>query len=413
LRALVISDTHFGAWTGHDVLRDPDALARLSPHLDDVDEVIILGDLFDLLFACTEDAFLAAEPLLDLLREKLQGKRVVFVPGNHDHRVIVRQVEALREARLLSAQWSPEIAQDVLSQLYFRRFFAARMDGVDFDIRYPTYWVGRVLCTHGHYLDPHARKEGSPADKLLGRLIWSIALGGAPEPVQMEQYEAVITLLTEELYTLAQLPHGTAAQRNVYERAQQLSDLVHRLNAPLHMTQRLVRRIRNGRMVAEEDQPPPHTDDHYRQAKLEAGEREARTGVPGGQAASYPLARLVRPSDPREHALRAFSLVVKNLGWDREADQIVFAHTHQPLAGATVAGSHVRYWNTGSWIYEPDLASQHAYVRYLRYAWPGTAVLIDTDEPAPSLLELRRDLNPLYAAPAASSINASTRPSMS
>jgi hypothetical protein len=50
---------------------------------------------------------------------------------------------------------------------------------------------------------------------------------------------------------------------------------------------------------------------------------------------------------------------------------------------------------TGSWIYEPDLSSRQAYARYLHYAWPGTAVVIDDEEPQPRLLELLADLNPL------------------
>ena len=58
-----------------------------------------------------------------------------------------------------------------------------------------------------------------------------------------------------------------------------------------------------------------------------------------------------------------------------------------------------RYWNTGSWIYEPDLGSRQAYARYLRYAWPGTAVLIDEDQPQPQLLEMLADLNPLAGGP--------------
>ena len=59
------------------------------------------------------------------------------------------------------------------------------------------------------------------------------------------------------------------------------------------------------------------------------------------------------------------------------------------------SGSRTRYWNTGSWIYEPDLGSRQAYARYLRYAWPGTAIVIDDEEPEPRLLELLADLNPL------------------
>ena len=50
----MISDTHSGAWTGEDLLRHDHDLALLAPHLDDVDEVIFLGDLFDFLLPrCT------------------------------------------------------------------------------------------------------------------------------------------------------------------------------------------------------------------------------------------------------------------------------------------------------------------------------------------------------------------------
>lgn len=76
---------------------------------------------------------------------------------------------------------------------------------------------------------------------------------------------------------------------------------------------------------------------------------------------------------------------------------IVFAHTHQPLADVTRRNGTVRYWNTGSWIYEPDLGSHEDYVSYLRNGWPGTAIVIDTDEPEPRLIEMLSDLNPLHA----------------
>lgn len=61
-------------------------------------------------------------------------------------------------------------------------------------------------------------------------------------------------------------------------------------------------------------------------------------------------------------------------------------------------GARVRYWNTGSWIYEPDLSSRDAFLDYLRQAWPGTAVLIDDHEAAPRLLQIRKHLSPLERA---------------
>jgi len=80
---------------------------------------------------------------------------------------------------------------------------------------------------------------------------------------------------------------------------------------------------------------------------------------------AYPAASVVSPSDPSEGALEAFARVVANLGWSRESDRIVFAHTHQPLADVrSRCDSRTRYRNTGSWIYEPDLGSRQAYARY-------------------------------------------------
>ena len=106
---------------------------------------------------------------------------------------------------------------------------------------------------------------------------------------------------------------------------------------------------------------------------------------------------MISPSDPSEHALEAFAQVVANLGWNRRgrADRL---RPHPPAARLTCArsgDSRTRYWNTGSWIYEPDLGSRQAYARYLRHAWPGTAIVIDDEEPEPRLVELLADLNPL------------------
>jgi hypothetical protein len=141
------------------------------------------------------------------------------------------------------------------------------------------------------------------------------------------------------------------------------------------------------------------SEEHFDRVVREEAVRQRRE-QPAPQAAlphpAYPAASVISPSDPSEHALEAFVTVVENLGWSKEAEQIVFAHTHQPLADVRSSrDSCTRYWNTGSWIYEPDLGSRQAYARYLRYAWPGTVLVIDDEESEPRLLELLADLNPL------------------
>lgn len=407
MRALVISDTHFGAWTGRDLLREEFFLERLAPQLEGIDELIFLGDLFDFLFGSVGDAVDAAGGLLDLIAANLAGKRLVFLAGNHDHHLVHRDAENRLEAQLAAGHsplLSGEPALDSASPGpgYFRSFLARRLPGVEIEIAYPTYSFGGVLCTHGHYLDPHARLSGSRGDRLLTRVLWGIATGGPEDPKTIEDYESTITLLTEWLYVAAQMPHGTHAQQNVFRAVQRAGRVVSTLGLPARGVKRLAAELRD-RGVGDEMGFPLPSERHF-DAVVKAEAARQRREQPAPRAVwphpAYPAASVISPSDPSEHALEAFAKVVANLDWDREAERIVFAHTHQPLADVRCGnGSRTRYWNTGSWIYEPDLASRQAYARYLRYAWPGTAIVIDDEERNPHLVELLADLNPLNGAP--------------
>lgn len=394
MRALVLSDTHFGAWTGDDLLRHDEHLARLAPELDDVDEVVFLGDLFDFLFGTVEQAFAAADGFFSLLRERLQGKRFVFLAGNHDHHLVTRAAEDLLELRIATGGTATELGDEVRRRGYFLRFLERRLEGVEVDVRYPAYEFGGVLMTHGHYLDPHARSAGSLTSRALTRALWAIAAGGREDPRTVDDYESVTTLLTELLYTIAQLPHGTAAQRNVYDAARRAGELAGSVGTPLATVRRALAKVAGGGRAAAAAHGHRH---HYLRALAAERDRRASERPPVHDLArSYTVARVVRPTDPQETAVEAFAQVARNLGWDSHTDRIVFAHTHQPLAGVSAqAGPPVRYWNTGSWIHEPDLSSPEAHDRYLRNAWPGTAVLVDTDMEEPRVLELLRELNPL------------------
>jgi UDP-2,3-diacylglucosamine pyrophosphatase LpxH len=408
MRALVISDTHFGAWTGRDLLREEFFLERLAPQLDGIDELIFLGDLFDFLFGSVGEAVDASAGLLDLIAANLSDKRLVFLAGNHDHHFVHRDAENRMEAQLASGRspllsGEPELA-GASGPGYFRSFLARRLPGVEIEIAYPTYECAGVLLTHGHYLDPHARLTGSRGDRLLTRVLWGIATGGPEDPKTIADYESTITLLTEWLYIAAQMPHGTHAQQNVFRAVQRVGRLATTLGTPVRGAKRLAAELRERGAggVASAEVPLP-SEEHF-DAVVRSEAARQRREQPAPQAAwphpAYPAASVISPSDPSEHALEAFAKVVSNLGWDREAERIVFAHTHQPLADVRCGnGSPVRYWNTGSWIYEPDLGSRQAYARYLRYAWPGTAIVIDDEERDPRLVELLADLNPLTGGP--------------
>jgi UDP-2,3-diacylglucosamine pyrophosphatase LpxH len=402
LRALVISDTHFGAWTGRDLLREDFFLERLAPALEDIDEVILLGDLFDFLFGSVADAVDASSGLLKLIAEKLPGKRFVFLSGNHDHHLVHRDEENQLEAALARGETlRPDggAIHEPPGPSFFQSFLEARLPGIGIEIAYPTYSFAGVLCTHGHYLDPHARMAGSRGSRLLTRTLWAIAAGGPEEPTCEADYESVTTLLTEWLYIAAQMPHGTHAQQNVFSAAQRAGRVAEKAGAPVRGARRVAARVRDR---TEGDTVGLPSEQHFDDVVADEAARQAREQPLVGPPASrpqYPEPTVLTRSSPTEAALEAFSEVVANLGYDQEAEKIVFAHTHQPLDDVRATKGSTRYWNSGCWIYEPDLSSRQAYARYCRYAWPGTAIVIDDAEPQPRLLELLADLNPLSGGP--------------
>jgi hypothetical protein len=286
MRALVLSDTHFGAWTGDDLLRRPEHLERLAPQLDGLDEVIFLGDLLDLLFGRLEEGVAAAGGLLDLLRERLQGRRLVFVAGNHDHHLRLRQAENVLELRIATGRPAEELDEELRRRDFFRAFLERRLEGVEIDIRYPAYRFGEVLLTHGHYLDPHPRRAGSVGSRLLTGALWAIASGGRDDPRTVDDYEGTTTLLTELLFTIAQLPRGTAAQRGVFGVAQRIGRLAAAASAPRRASDRL--RHRAGR--AETVGPRPGSI-----RGLDGGERPSRSARLRARAGSGALPSAAPP----------------------------------------------------------------------------------------------------------------------
>src|SRR5438270_733661 len=91
-------------------------------------------------------------------------------------------------------------------------------------------------------------------------------------------------------------------------------------------------------------------------------------------------ARLSGPT-LRRSGIRAMDALMKALVID--ADEVIFGHTHRPGPLPRDDDWDPRLFNSGSWLYEPNLLGAHdADSPY----WPGTAVFVNADEPP----ELRR-----------------------
>ena len=358
----MISDTHLGAWTGDDLLAHAWAREALRPELERADEVVLLGDFVDLLFAPIEHAFERADGLVELLAHTLVGKRLVWLAGNHDHHILVRRLEALIELRIATGKPDEELPERWRASFFFEAFLRRRLPRTGIEIAYPSCRVGEVVLCHGHYLDGEVR--GSVPNRLLQGGFWQLAGGRTPTPT-IEDYEAALVPLTELLFVEAQLPKGAAAEQRIQAELRRLGRFAAFAATPGREFARLGRAL---------------------------GQRLQARPEPQTPAADYVLARVVAPGASVLPAVRAYARVCRNLGWDQGARWFVFAHTHQPLDGVRADGTSVgpRFWNTGSWIYEPPAASAAEYLGYMEHNWPGSAVVIDTEERSgePQLLEL-------------------------
>ena len=182
MRTLVISDLHLGARIGRDVLRRPEALAALLVALDDVDRLVLLGDVVELLNERGGSSPALARPVLEAIGERVG--EVVLVPGNHDAALIRPWLRARGVPDAVDA----EIQHDATPLLAAVTSWLAP---ARVTVRYPGVWLSpRVWATHGHYLDRHLLPESAfgMTRGLLGRLPRDGAL-----PRDYEQTGASVT----------------------------------------------------------------------------------------------------------------------------------------------------------------------------------------------------------------------------
>ena len=154
-RTLIVSDLHLGSGLGSDVLRRPGPRAALLEALEDVDRLVLLGDVLELRHRPPRYAMAAARPFFEDLGQALAGREIVMSAGNHDHpagRVVARRARAAAQPEPLGLEQRllPEQASPMLAQL------AEWAAPAQVSVAYPGLWVRPdVYATHGHYLDCH------------------------------------------------------------------------------------------------------------------------------------------------------------------------------------------------------------------------------------------------------------------
>src|SRR3954454_15114702 len=353
MRTLPRPDMHRGARPERDALRRDAPLRALLAALEDVDRLVLLGDVVELTEGRATRAMEVAEPVLRAIGARVgAGAEIILVPGNHDAPLVRawlgRTGGPVAVDAPVRADATPALARVVE---------CLRPAGVR--VHYPGVWVSeRIWATHRNYLDRHRIPESG----------YGIARG-----------------------LLCRLPHDGAVPAD-YERAGGPS--LTRLEGTL------ARPLPRPRAAAVDD-----LVELLRASTMPVREKMLRRGL-------APLTSLLLGLQMRRASIPALARVVHRLGVD--ADWVVFGHVHRR---GPLPGDDLRRWrgprgrpriaNTGAWTYEPLLLHRarppHPY-------WPGGAGPIE-DRGPPRALGLLDHLGAPALAPAPPHTRAGSLPS--
>jgi Calcineurin-like phosphoesterase len=387
MRTLIISDLHLGSGLGSDVLSRPGPCAALLEVLEDVDRLVLLGDVLELRHRPPRYAMTAARPFFEELGRVLAGREIVVSAGNHDHLLVESWLgeRALRAPQPfeLEQRLSPEQASPMLAQL------AAWAAPVRVSVAYPGLWVRPdVYAMHGHYLDAHLTV---PTIERLSVALMSRVLGRPAASFGcVEDYEAVGA--------------PVFAWRDTVARDARAGGAVNRVDT-----------IRAWRALAGEQNGAAGRGGSARPGR--AAWRAARSRKLRGLAlaGAFPLAVAalnraglgplrtdISTDELRRAGLRAMGEVADRLGLGDT--HVIFGHTHRagPLPGDDQTEwrgrGGARLMNSGCWTY--DLVFLGRGAGETPY-WPGSCVLVegDSSEP-PQLKRLLLDRSHAELAPA-------------
>jgi len=335
-RRLVISDLHFGS--GDELAHHPLALERLAPQLEWADELLINGDLFELVFGPLHEAVDRARPFFELVNRSVATLR--FIPGNHDHHFVSLAGDERRIAAITGDDPGPAFCVPPAE-----RVLRALCPAVRVLTNYPVTTLDGTTYHHGHYIAPHVESFGW---RMLDRLSWQLTGAQRPDRLGVADYEALQAPLLELLYEMANLPEGVQAQQN-FERW--LVGLGAWMRAPTNVTRQVT----------------GFAAGLFRRSKSELREN---------------------PEVPNDQAAHAMTAVCTNLALP--PGPVCFGHTHSPLhnVASTDDSARWRLFNSGSWMWDRRLRE---HPRYRDTSWPGTVLRVAG--PDVELVELLADLS--------------------
>jgi predicted phosphodiesterase len=357
MRTAVVSDLHLGGLAGADVAREGEEREALVEAVSGADRLVLLGDVVELRERPLAESLEVARPLFERLGRALAGRRVVLVPGNHDHAFAELWLARLRlDGQLLptETEWPVGQGDGAAGRI------AGWMPDAELTLAYPGLHLrDDVYATHGHYLDLHLTipRLESIAASAVARVT-----GRGKSSHSAADYEAIMAPLYAFYAGLAQgaspasLSRGGSLSRDVWRRASA-----------------------NGR------RPQPGSAGRAAMA-LATRFLLGRVTIPGAVAALNglglgPFRATLTGEELRRAGLLAMARVAEVLA--PGAEHVIFGHTHRPgpLPGdeqaewTTLSGT--RLWNTGSWLYEDAFVTTGRQSPY----WPGMVLTLEESGP--------------------------------
>ena len=198
MRTAIVSDLHLASATGEDVLHDEGIRRTLFAEISGADRLVLLGDCLELRDFPLARALETARPFFEGLGEAMAGREIVYVPGNHDHRL----AEPLLERRSLAARPGLGLENRYRPSSGAASRIARWLGEARLELAYPGVWLrDDVYATHGHYMDCHLTL---PRFECIAAAAVMRGTGPIPDPGIPDHYERVLQPVNSLSFGIAQ-----------------------------------------------------------------------------------------------------------------------------------------------------------------------------------------------------------------
>jgi UDP-2,3-diacylglucosamine pyrophosphatase LpxH len=216
-RIVVVSDTHFG--DPYDVLTSSKAVNAMTDRLESlgaIDELVLLGDVFDFWKSPFSEAVARSRDFMSALYMLENVKRIVYLPGNHDHHVFRQyyneQVSKNLREGLLEP---PELTMPLTTDCPIMGALRPKDARVPLFSVYPVHNVNvrrrQVFLTHGQMLGFFERSLWSPGQSRIATM-----LVRKSENLDLEEMERFISPFYEMMALSALVPGVLEGNYRVY-----------------------------------------------------------------------------------------------------------------------------------------------------------------------------------------------------